>query len=743
MTLSPAPPARWPRRWLPWGIAGGAAALIALLVRLDLLSFGETERATIAEFKRRQQVLAQEAAHAIEFYIGTLVQALRPLAHDAEIQRLHEETTRRDLRLRNQELAPLGVWDVGVIGPEGRLRYSATDSPIEGADFSARSYFQRAKAAASADTRIVEFVVLESRGQEAKGLLIGVPMFTGSMVDGSGAPPAQFAGLVACVAGINYLGGQFLATAHSSESGYAFLLDGKGSVLWCVDPRSPGKNVVQESRQFPSLRALAGRMLAGETGVAEFDYYALDEATQRYNTAVTQPKLAGFAPVHVADQPWSVAVWAPRADALRLLHSARRAHWVQLALIILVILGASGVAILLLSRLNHILERRVHEKTAELEVSNEHLRHLLAQIESSRNQLDAAASQVAELINTAARDQTLELSYSNPHLAACWEARACTNTHCPCYGKRGVRCWQVEGTICDERRNVPFAEKVIQCRECEVFVKSCPNRLTELAEGFNNMMFLLRRKAQELSQLRYHAVQRERMATIGQMAAGIAHEIDNPMASLFSLVQVLRLSARGDEERQQLAMMQQCIDRISRTVREIVDFGRPAREEDWKYGDVGRIVDDTVRLLRYDRRARGIRVISEIEPDLPKTLLIEHQIQQVFVNVMINALDALGGSGTLTVRSWRADGNIEVAITDTGVGMRPEQIQHVFEPFYTTKAGQKGTGLGLAVSYNIVQRHGGAIRVQSEVGKGSTFVISLPVRPPDGEKHAPGQNPRD
>ena len=117
-----------------------------------------------------------------------------------------------------------------------------------------------------------------------------------------------------------------------------------------------------------------------------------------------------------------------------------------------------------------------------------------------------------------------------------------------------------------------------------------------------------------------------------------------------------------------------------------------------------------------------------LEPGLPDTLLIAHQLQQVFTNLMVNAFDAMHGQGKLTIRGWRANGAIEVAIADTGEGMRPEQMSHLFEPFYTTKAGQKGTGLGLALSYSIVQRHGGAIRVESEPGKGSTFTVSIPIR---------------
>jgi signal transduction histidine kinase len=424
---------------------------------------------------------------------------------------------------------------------------------------------------------------------------------------------------------------------------------------------------------------------------------------------------------------------APKAQSLELVRSARRTQVLVVGFSTLVVLLAAAAALLLCRRLRGLLEREVTRKTQQL-------REKQKQIVASRRELAAATNKAAELIETAAREQNLGLYFHNPHLATCWKVRGCSNTWCPCHGREGVRCWQFEGTYCDQEKPASFTHKVLECRACEVYRRSCPDRLTELAEGFNTMMHLLRHKAEEMRQLRYHVLQRQRMATIGQMAAGIAHDIDNPIASLFSLVQLLSASDLDQEAKDRLALMRQCIERISKTVRQVVDFGRPLGQDEWTYGDVRKTIEDTVNLLRYDRRARTVDLAVECEPDLPKTMVIEHQLQQVFMNIMVNALDAMGGAGELNVRATRANGAIEVAISDTGRGMRPEQIQHIFEPFYTTKAGHKGTGLGLALSFSSIQRHGGTIRVDSDLGKGSTFTISIPLRSPDGGNHAPRQD---
>ena len=306
-----------------------------------------------------------------------------------------------------------------------------------------------------------------------------------------------------------------------------------------------------------------------------------------------------------------------------------------------------------------------------------------------------------------------------------------------------MRCWQTAGTLCDEAHGPDFSERISQCRSCEVFRAACPDRLTELGEGFNNMMFILGRKAEELKQIRYHAIQQERMAAIGQMAAGIAHEISNPLASLFSLLQVLSADldrGQGDDGAPRADAAEHRADLEDRP------GGRGLRaaaspSEEWVYADVGKVILDTLRLLSYDRRARNVEMMADFESGLPKTLIIEHQLQQVFANIAINALDAMGGRGKLSVRAARNNGVIEVVFSDTGEGMTSEQIQHIFEPFYTTKSARRGVGFGLALSYNIIRKHGGTIRVQSEKGKGSAFAVAIPIVEPKGEKDAAGADP--
>jgi C4-dicarboxylate-specific signal transduction histidine kinase len=837
-------------------ILGVALALVVTVVTMGHFGFRSMERTVLNDFAQRELVMAREASHGIEFYFRMIAMALRPMASDADVLALKEDAVRHDLGLKAQELKAFGVRDVGIIDAQGVLRYSAWDPPAEGSDFSSRSYFQEAKQGTSADVRVIEFIEFEGIPSPNMGLLLGVPMFHR---EEEGAA-AKFAGLVACVVDVAFLAQEFVAPIQVGTRGHALLIDSEGIVLWSVDHSQLGKSVLTGSEDLEAFQQVVAKMMAGEEGTAEYQHYAHDESDERH-LEHTEAKLIAYTPVSVAKEPWSVGVYAPKADALRELSAAHRMQHLVVGFSTLIILAGAAGAMAICARLRGMLGREVSLKTTELAASwqrlqvvlnsldalvyvadlethevlfhnrrvrelfgdvvgrncwdilgvaadgqtsadalvtdgvpsgvqvwsyrlgeeprwyevhdraiaweggrlvrleiamdvterrrqeeqiiqqNRELQEKKAVIEKSRNELAEATEKVSELIETAAQEQVLGNYFENPHLVACWQTRKCENESCPCYGKEPMRCWQTEGTLCHEEWPASFSEKVLICRDCEVYCQSCPNRLTQLAEGFNNMMHLLRHKVEEMRQLRYHALQRERMASIGQMAAGIAHEIDNPIASLFSLVQLLKRSDLDDEAKARVALMQQCIERISKTVRQVVDFGRPIGHEEWVFGDVTKCVEDTVNLLRYDRRARKVEILLDIEPDLPSTMIIEHQLQQVFMNIMVNALDAMGGEGTIRVRGRSNNGALEFSVADTGEGMRPDQIQHIFEPFYTTKAGKKGTGLGLALSFSTVQRHGGTIRVESEAGKGSTFVISIPLKAPDGDSDASSQNP--
>ncbi|PJA97121.1 MAG: hypothetical protein CO129_02905 [Ignavibacteriales bacterium CG_4_9_14_3_um_filter_34_10] len=228
-----------------------------------------------------------------------------------------------------------------------------------------------------------------------------------------------------------------------------------------------------------------------------------------------------------------------------------------------------------------------------------------------------------------------------------------------------------------------------------------------------------------VKQLQQQIDQSEKLAVIGQLAAGIAHEIGNPLASISSLVQLIQRKNKDENLGEQLVLIKENIDRISKIVRELVDFSRPPSYEKITI-QITDIVKTAVGIVKYDKRVKKVNFETEFDPNIPFVKVVPDQVLQVFVNILINALDAIDGTGNVFVKTYHNDENIFISITDNGCGMDSETALKIFDPFFTTKNVGKGTGLGLSVSYSIIKKLNGEILVESEVSKGSTFFIRIP-----------------
>ncbi|RLC89181.1 MAG: hypothetical protein DRI79_07410 [Chloroflexi bacterium] len=235
--------------------------------------------------------------------------------------------------------------------------------------------------------------------------------------------------------------------------------------------------------------------------------------------------------------------------------------------------------------------------------------------------------------------------------------------------------------------------------------------------------------AKELERSQAQLVQAEKMAAIGRLAASIAHEINNPLQAIHNSLHLsLREGLEDDKRLQYLSMAQAEVQRLIEIVQRMLDFYRPSRGGAVPT-DVNSIVENVLTLAHKRLQYGGVRVLTHLAPDLPPVPVVPDQITQVFLNIVINAIEAMPSGGDLRLETLLSgDGEwVLTSFQDTGQGMSPEQITNLFEPFYTTKP--TGTGLGLAISYGIIERHGGAIEVSSRPGQGATFVVKLPVRP--------------
>jgi signal transduction histidine kinase/DNA-binding response OmpR family regulator len=233
--------------------------------------------------------------------------------------------------------------------------------------------------------------------------------------------------------------------------------------------------------------------------------------------------------------------------------------------------------------------------------------------------------------------------------------------------------------------------------------------------------------ARELERSQAQLVQAEKMAAIGRLAASIAHEINNPLQAIHNSLHLSLHEGVGDDKRLQYVNMAQAeVQRLIEIVQRMLDFYRPSRGGIVPT-DVSSIVENVLALAHKRLQHGGVHVHTRLNPDLPLVPMVADQITQVFLNIVINAIEAMPAGGDLQLEMMPSeDGEWVLAyFRDTGPGMSAEQITNLFEPFYTTKP--NGTGLGLAISYGIVERHGGVIEVSSQPGQGVTFLVKLPV----------------
>ena len=240
-------------------------------------------------------------------------------------------------------------------------------------------------------------------------------------------------------------------------------------------------------------------------------------------------------------------------------------------------------------------------------------------------------------------------------------------------------------------------------------------------------LVLLLRDLREIRELQDKVRRSERLASLGRLAAGVAHEIRNPLSSIRGFAQYFMRRLKGQVEEQEYAsIMVKEVDRLNRVISELLDFARPKKPHREPQA-LEEIIDYSLKLLQSEFSQLKIKVEKSFEPDLPKVEVDRDQISQAFLNLFLNSLESIEGEGKIKVslKRIRQPPALEVAIMDTGRGIAREDLGKVFEPFFSTK--RKGSGLGLAIVHQIVEGHGGDIAVDSQEGRGTTFRITLPV----------------
>lgn len=248
------------------------------------------------------------------------------------------------------------------------------------------------------------------------------------------------------------------------------------------------------------------------------------------------------------------------------------------------------------------------------------------------------------------------------------------------------------------------------------------DEFTNLAIALNHMLMELNRHEQQL-------IQSRKMAAIGNLTAGIAHELNNPLNNISLTTEALIDEFEEwttDEKMKMLRTIETQVERASNTVANLLDFTR-RDESSFENVSINEVLTRTVNLMSNEITLNDIQLDLQLGKNLPPVFGSAHNLQQVFLNLILNAVQAMPDKGTLRIRSFTGDNTVQIVVSDTGTGIPAENLDKIFDPFFTTKEVGKGTGLGLSVSYGIIRKHHGQVSVDSEIGKGTTFSIVLPV----------------
>jgi PAS domain S-box-containing protein len=385
-------------------------------------------------------------------------------------------------------------------------------------------------------------------------------------------------------------------------------------------------------------------------------------------------------------------------------------------------------------------EESLNRTLQELTTVTKELEKAYSVIEADRDNLRKSLDTFSSIISEVERKKGFE-SYlyqpvENRDIPTCWEVKKCDYRECPVYGRTGVRCWQVAGTHCGGEVQGQFARKYRDCKECEVYRRSTIDTVTEITETFNNMMHILATKHKELIEARLAAEESSRLKS--QFLANVSHEIRTPMNGIIGMTSLALSTDLTGEQRDYLMTVQKSAYNLLNIINDILDFSKIEAGKlslDSINFNLRSVVEEVTDTLASQATEKNIELASLISPDVPFRLKGDpDRLRQVLMNLGGNAVKFTdAGEVTITAELERLTGEGAVVIftvSDTGIGIPADKIDHIFEEFFqadgTTTRMHGGTGLGLSITKKLVELAGGEISVESEVGEGSVFRVSLP-----------------
>jgi C4-dicarboxylate-specific signal transduction histidine kinase len=501
----------------------------------------------------------------------------------------------------------------------------------------------------------------------------------------------------------------FLAPLKSGERGYAWMMDGDGNLLYHpTQPDMVGRNLyTTDTSCFKCHKSfdVEKKILEGKG-----DYYG------KYVAPTGEDKVLAFSMASVGDSKWIVAVSAPYSEVTMSMHTSMKFQsWLN----IMIFLIASIVSAMLID---------MNRKRVKAEEVEKHQKELEKHAEDLEKQVDIRTQELTtekEKLNTVIGAIGSGIILIDNHRKILW----INETMKTIVGKdiTGMKCddffadCKIIGSYKANDMQTDVLSDLFGKKDKYFQVTTAPVKGGE--EGVQGYIRLVD-DVTDIKKMEEQMMHSEKLALLGRLTTGIVNEIGNPLTSVFSFIQMLKAKEQDEFKSESLETIDLYMSRIADILKQLSGFSimPPLELKPWK---VNSLIENSLSLIQYDTRVNNITIVKDLLPDIPKITTDGNLLSQVIVNIVLNSADAMPDGGTLTIRSSVKANTVSIAFEDAGVGIPRESLVRIFDPLYTTK--EKGTGLGLAVSQNIVEKLNGSLAVESEENKGSRFVITLPA----------------